>query len=213
MIIFATCHDDSTKISFAIAKAIATEGDIFLEKENANRANLIETLQKNPSLPLMGLGHGENGYWVANNNQPALDITEINSLQNRKIYAYACRTANELGASLSTSAKNCFYWGYNSAISVGDNEFLSIISPIISYIKHHFYSLESVEAIQSFLEELKQKCDSCTEHFNSIWVEDERKFSAILQLTQALRDIWAKLVISFNDTSISHFNAIEASLW
>ncbi len=212
MIVFATCHDESTKNSFAIAESIVENEDIFLEKEKAVKNKLAKTLQEFPNLSLFGFCHGKDESWIGNDNSIAFDISQAPYLENRKIYAYACRTSNSLGLKLA-DVKDCFYWGYNNTILAGDDEFLQIISPIIKFIKINFQNLDTSDSILSFLKDLKEKCDSSKEKYTAHWASDNSKYGVIAHLTQALRDIWAKLVVSFHGQFISHEESIEPLLW
>jgi hypothetical protein len=211
MIVFATNHDSSTALSFSIAQAIIEENDVVLLKNDAKKANLEELLSKYPKLSLIGISHGEKDFWVGNDDKPALTLYPKELLQQRSIFAYACNTAIDLGEQLGKE-NGCFYWGYNNKILVGELELQPILIPILLYIKKHFHILSDKALIIAFLDELRKLCDDTTEDYTVLWVMED-KFSSIMQLTQALRDIWAKLVVSFDNQTLSHPDSIEPALW
>jgi hypothetical protein len=214
MIVFATNHDEDTKVSFAFAKKILGSDDIFLANEKAVYQYLTTTLAQNPTIPLCGFSHGEEGFWKGNNKQKALTIADITLLANRKTYAYACLTAKELGFAVA-KMPNSYYWGYNQPVLMGRSVSTDIIRHVVNvllFIKNNFHEKESLKAIETFLIALKILCDNEYETYSAATAKKQSDWFKIAGLAQIVNDIWSKLEVHFDNQKIAHPNAPLPSL-
>ena len=210
MIIFATNHDPSTADSFRIATSIATTNDTVLFGNDAVRTKLLTVLKDKPTASVMCFSHGKEDAWVGNNADNALTINDLELFKTRKMFAYACSTAKELGKKASEQA-GCFYWGYNDTILARDNNNNVQLKPIFEYIKTAFPLCENREKIQLFFQNLQTFCDAETEEYLGQYPEEED--NDCIAAHQLLRDIWAKLECHTDNQQYSHPESVEPLLY
>lgn len=214
MIVFATCHDENTRISFEFAKGIAHDNDTALFEKDATHERLLKVLNENSKKPLMGFSHGLETGWVDQNNKIVFEGQDFNILEKRAIFSYSCLTARELGQK-TTNLSDCIYWGYSDKVLIGSNiegKTLESILNAFRFIRESFHVQSDKHSILKFLNDLKQLCDSLQIRFiqdNAI----EYVHEWVLGLSMTLRDLWAKLVVSFDNSFISHSERIEPLLW
>lgn len=98
MILFVTAYDPSTRPNLSVARLI--DGSIVeIFEDNATRETLWSALDQSGNTPLLAMSHGRRRFLRAQGGSPphAIEMNDANSLQLRRIFAWACLTSAELG--------------------------------------------------------------------------------------------------------------------
>ena len=187
MIIFATKYDDATQNSFSSAQSVVDESDFLLFENNAVNEKLALVLNDFPNKNLMCFSHGTPDFWYDNNDKPALFNAQIETLNDRKTFVYACNTALVLGRKIGQYG-NTFYWGYNRPISTTELD----LKDIFLFIKQNFILCNKEQIILDFFNKLKniceEKADYIAENYPHSSLEDYR----------AVCQIWTHLELHCN---------------
>ncbi len=193
MIVFVPAYDISTKANLFIAKHIITSNCITLFEIQATRQELIAALSQANSLPLFAMSHGVRDALKGDKGEVALSSNDVNLLNKRTVYAFACHTAAQLGK--SAADEGSIWWGYSDTISCAvDSPAVSeIFTEIFTFIRDNFKIATDAEEIQTILETLKQMCEQAAEQIDNIDFETE--FSDIAEIQMTLLHIWDRLRI------------------
>ncbi len=193
MIVFVPAYDISTKANLFIAKHITTSTCITLFEIKATRKELIAALSQANSFPLFAMSHGVRDALKDNKGEVALSSNDVNLLNKRTVYAFACHTAAQLGKSAADAGS--IWWGYSDTIScaVDSPDLSEIFTEIFTFMRDNFQNATSPEEIQAILETLKQICDEAAELVDNIDFETE--FSDIAEIQMTLLHIWDRLRI------------------
>ena len=208
MIIFATYHDESTAESIKIAKSIVEPEDIPLLETEAIKPRLLSVLNAHKQRQLMIFSHGKPNYCLGNDHIPALTTDDIALLDHRKVFAYACWTAVELGK-MASEKENCLYAGYNNIVITGGSEIPIEMQTIFQFIKQHFHKPQSKEEVSFFLKKLSSLCNQTEQNY----LERYPQNLDYIGISTTLRNIWAKLEIWLTHEKFTHPDAIEPLLW
>lgn len=197
MIVFVPAYDVSTKANLFIAKYITTSTCITLFESKATREELIAALSQANSLALFAMSHGVRDALKDHKGKVALSSKDVNLLNKRTVYAFACHTAAQLGKSAADAGS--IWWGYSDTIScaVDSPAASEIFTQIFTFIRDNFQIATSSEEIQKMLETLKQMCDEAAAQIDNIDFETE--FSDIAEIQMTLLHIWDRLRIWIPD--------------
>lgn len=213
MIVFITAFDEVTKGNMAVILPILQESTTQIINNQAIKDNLILTLQSLPHIPLFVATHGKPFYFEDNNGNPALEKEEIGLLSHRKIYVFACWTANELG---QTQWAETTYYGYTGGVSApdaDDDRLIEIQKPIFEYILHNFFLCNTETEIYTFVENLKRKVDEALDDLFELWENDVEIDTS--STDAFLNDVWKKLRVYHlnNPEPIRHEQGFETDIF
>lgn len=193
MIFFVPAYDLSTNANLTIAKLITTSNCVTLFDKHATKQELIVALSNKSDDPLFAMSHGLPDALKAQNGEVAISPNDVHLIGERKVYAFACHTAAELGKSAAN--QGTIWWGYSDTIScaIDSPALSSIFTDIFIFIRDNFEIATSTKDRQVMLEELKKKCEKAQDEVDRIDAEIE--ISEIMEVYRTLRHIWDRLRI------------------
>jgi hypothetical protein len=95
MIFFIPAYDEATRTNLAVIQPILPKQAVPLLAEQAIKENLWLHLPNHDILFVMG--HGNSDKIWGNNDEIALTLEDKVLFKNKKVFVFACYTANELG--------------------------------------------------------------------------------------------------------------------
>lgn len=214
MIVFVTDFDGVTQGNKeVICPILVYFSFIELVGSEAISENLVSKLRENPQSPLFVATHGKPTYFQDNNGKPALEKEDVSLLAQRKVYVFACWTANELGR---MEWENTTYYGYTGAVSAPDADDMRLVkiqTPIFEYILRNFPTCHDEAAVKIFIEELKNKVDEAEEALDDLFEEDTQIDTS--DTNAFLNDVWKKLRVYHNNSvePIRHQQGFETDIF
>lgn len=193
---FVTNYDESTESNYNIVcKSLPEDSLSLLLKEDATRDNFIRHLNDDTDADVFVFTHGNDDCFYANTDEIAYRTPSDTELKDRKIFVYACFTANALGK--DTANLNSIYWGYTGPLAaLADNDKSKhIFIPIVSNILNNFSTLDSKSDIYKYLDNLKQLCEDGQDQLYDI-AEEDKDFD-VMEGCQVLMHIWSRLRVYF----------------
>lgn len=192
---FVTNNDISTESSFNIASRSLPVDSYNLLGNDATKEKLINKLNENTEDDVFVFTHGSDESFYDNENNIAYSSNSNDELKNRKIFVYACFTANILGK--DTANLNSIYWGYTGPLAALDDNLESrhIFINVVSDILNNFSLLNQEKDIIEYLNRIKQLCEDGQSQLDII-AERNKDFD-VIEGYKALMHIWSRLRIYF----------------
>jgi hypothetical protein len=193
LIIFVPAYDISNRANLKIAaELIKSCNCVAIFEDEATQCRLLTELKKS-NTPLLVMSHGIPEALKAQDGQIALSTNDVNLLNGRTVYAYACHTAKQLGK--NAAQQGSIWWGYSDAIScaIDSPELISIFTGIFVFIRDNFHTATSQHDRQRFLEELKNLCETAEEQVDMIDADTE--ITEIMEVYRTFRHLWDLLRI------------------
>lgn len=193
MIFFVPGYDPATEGNLAVAIHILPDTCRALLSDKATRTYLLESLALADE-PLFCMSHGRPDRLLAQGGETALGSTDTPVLGSRRVFAFACHTATELGE--ITSKAGTFWWGYTGSITAPDSSAaaLPLFVEIFRYIRDAFPAAESADSCREVLSRIAELCHEAEAKVDGL-LEAGASFDAasiylcLLQLWQRLR-VW-----------------------
>ncbi len=191
---FATNYDESTSSNFNIVIDILPEDSINLLATSAVRPNFIEALKAYPKNDVFAFTHGDADSFYDNNDTVAYSIDD-NLFANRKVFIFACHTANILGKEAANT--NCVYWGYTGPLAALEDDELSkgIFAKIMTDVLANFYMQNTEQEVSKYLEKIQKMCAAGTKKLDDLYKENPN-YNPI-PAYKALNHIWSRLRVYF----------------
>lgn len=169
MIFFVPRYDAATEANLAVAERLLSGGGPALLAENATRRNLLDALEARET-PLFAMAHGRRDQLLAQGGGMALGLEDTHLLSGRRIFAYACHTAQELGGAVA--ATGGIWWGYTGSIGGPDvsPEVLPLFTGIFSYLREAFPSAQSAREKSEVLSRVADLCHEAEERVTELWI-------------------------------------------
>jgi hypothetical protein len=193
VIFFVPAYDGSTISNLSIAKRISLPNSTNLFEKSATRYNLLLEITRS-EYPIFVMSHGTADKLIDHNKADALTEMDSQVLVNRKIYAFACSTAVNLGRAAASS--KAIWWGYSSRVAcyvdspIANKFFIDIFS----FIRDNFHQGSTNPAISNILDKLKILCENAQHDLNLIF-EQHPDIENMLGIVRTIIDIWTKLQV------------------
>lgn len=160
MIVFVPGYDPATNANLAVARALITAYDLALLAGQATRANLVEALRTRTAEALFSMSHGRPDHLCAQGGDAALTAQDVASTGRRSVYAFACHTANRLGADMSRNGAT--WWGYTGAIQCPEDaaSFQPLFVELFRFIREAFAAASTAVDRREMLEEIARRCEA-----------------------------------------------------
>ncbi|GAI85275.1 unnamed protein product, partial [marine sediment metagenome] len=139
-----------------------------LEKEQAEKQPIWDTLAVEDQIFVNGFGHGNNNVFTGDSETPVFTSAECDILAGRIVYLLSCLTANGLGPAI-IDAGGMAYGGYNIAWTWGANNINS--DPYTDWYAEAYYRGTNefpIALIQG--ETVARARDRCIAEYNR-WIE------------------------------------------
>lgn len=191
---FATNYDESTSSNFNVIMDVLPENSINLLATSAVRHNFLEALKAYPENDVFAFTHGDADRFYDNNDAVAYSIND-NLFANRKVFIFACHTANILGKEAANV--NCVYWGYTGQLAALEDDELSkgIFAKIMTDVLSNFHKPNTEEEVSKYIEKIHKMCMTGTKKLDDLCKENPN-YNPI-PAYKALHHIWSRLRVYF----------------
>jgi hypothetical protein len=210
MIFFIPAYDEATRTNLEVLKPILPREAVSLLAEQAIRAHLWHCLPNHDLLFVMS--HGNSDKIWGHDDKPAVTTEDQSLFENKKIFVFACYTANELGIILKK--RQNIYWCYTGAIAAPSQEphLIAFFRTIFKHIIDHFPNGSDVASIRALIETIKLLCHQMENEFDLLLEAGED--IDIINYT-CLLHIWNRLrVYHFeHDDCIQHSSAQDGYIF
>lgn len=197
MILFVPAYDDATSANLEVARHLSDSFPHALLADEATRESLLDALGDRRAL--FAMTHGQPDHLRGQNGSIALSDAheDMALLGNRAVFAFACHTANRLGAAAARAGAT--WWGYTGPIQCPDTGSgaipVALFARIFEFIRDIFPGAGDHAEREAALEQIANLCEQAQEDVDerAIRNPDLDVFSAylcLLHLWDRLR-IWA----------------------
>ena len=199
---FLTSYDESTASAYNVAVEVLPNDSDNLLSEYATRENFLQLLRKFPQHDVFVFSHGNSDKFYDSKDSPAYSI-EDKLFADRKVFVYACYTANILGK--KSSNDNCIYWGFTGWIIPFEDNILCkhIFTKIISDILMKYSEKDTEDKINEYLKKIRSLCDEGENELAELY-EIHPEFDFI-DAYSSLNHIWSRLWVYFK----SEYNVLR----
>jgi hypothetical protein len=191
MILFSINTDEQTRAYHNMLSVF--DFDIYLLGGDATREQLEANLRAT-DLNLLASCHGNHKRIKDQNDNVALDESNVGLLQGRKAFIFACRSATLLGH--FAAQKNSTYFGYISALSAPPvvQEVLDVAFPILEFIFKNFAHTNKAN-VQNFLNDVKVLSEKAIEQFDQVF--EGTDYQEDLDTLLFFKQVWNNLRVWF----------------
>ncbi|HCG5296642.1 TPA: hypothetical protein NJZ52_004404 [Vibrio parahaemolyticus] len=192
MISFVTNYDEATRCNYDVYLNCGITAPISLLAHNATTHNLISHLSSEVR-NVFAMSHGGDNKLCDQGGNDTFTASSLSSLSNGEsfnVFAYACNTSITLGR--NAAQNNIRWFGFIQPINSPDTEvsFQSVYADIFGFIYDNFPNVSCVNSAESFLDELKQICDSKNKDIDEIASLDEN--ISVISAYMSVKQMWEK---------------------
>lgn len=191
-IFFVTDHDAATKCNHAVAMKMTAVSEVRLFSDQATAETLrLELANHGNDKTAFLMSHGRPTHIVGNDNEVALEQSDLAQLAQWNIFAWACWTSCRLGYHLAQ--QDVIWWGYDCAITAPDPrpKYIDVYVDLFNFVKDGFFKASTSEDILEFIHRIKDEVDLAVQKLDVLTQNDPPE--TILSLYSCCEQLWKAL--------------------